>query len=134
MKKITNLVLLAITVTLLASSCNNYRSISTVTKISQLKGNPFMYQLSKTLLKNVAAYATKIGAKGSGKVNMVTPIADVFSGDQMGGLKELMTLTYNIPQKRINKEFDKLSTFRDLIMYVGKYGKGFNFYSKNSSL
>ncbi|MCC7030895.1 MAG: hypothetical protein IT257_11365 [Chitinophagaceae bacterium] len=134
MKKNISLVLTVMMVLMLNSACNTYRSISSVTKVSQLKGNPFMYQLSKAVLKNVAAYAVKIGAKGSGKVNMVTPIADVFSSEQIGGLKELMTLSYNISPKKMNGGFDKLLNFRDLIMFVGKYGKGFNFYSKNSSL
>lgn len=93
-----------------------------------------MYNISKSVLKTIAAHATAVGAKGSGKVNLITPVAEVFSVDQMGGLKELLAKTYKIPAKRMGADFDKLVTFKDVISFVAKFGKGFNFYSSNTSL
>ena len=135
MKKINVLALLAILLVFFVSSCNTYKSMNTASKVSELKGNPFMYQLSKSVIKNLNTYAGKCGAKSMGKLNLLSTLSSVFTtAEQIGGLKDLLTLTYRITPKKVNAGFDKLSTVKDLIGFIAKNGKGFNFYSTNSSL
>ena len=117
------------------TACNTYTSMSAATKVTELKGNPFMYQLSKAVIKNLGNYAVKSGSKHTGKIQLLSTISSIFStDDQIAGLKDLLTLSYKISPQKINKDFSKLVTIKDLISFVEKNGKGFNFYSRNTSL
>ncbi len=93
-----------------------------------------MYHLSKSVIKNLSSFASKSGAN-SGKINLLTSLSSVFStSEQTSGLKDMLALNYKIPQKKIDSGFGKLLTVKDLINFVAKNGRGFNFYSTNSSL
>ncbi|MBK7690449.1 MAG: hypothetical protein IPK62_10570 [Bacteroidetes bacterium] len=131
-----NLFVISIAFTLIfSSSCNTYKSMSSVTKISELRGNPFMYQLSKAVVKNLGSYAMKAGVKNIGKINLLSNLSSIFTtSDQVAGLKDLLTLSYKISPKKVNADFGKLTNVKDLIGFIAKNGRGFNFYSSNSSL
>ena len=109
--------------------------MSSATKISELRGNPFMYQLSKAVVKNLGSYALKAGVKNIGKINLLSNLSSIFTtSDQVAGLKDLLTLSYKISPKKVNADFGKLSNVKDLIEKKKKNGRGFNFYSSNSAL
>lgn len=128
------MLILLLSSALFFSACNTYKSITNASKVSELKGNPFMYHLSKSVIKNLSSFASKSGAN-SGKINLLTSLSSVFStSEQIGGLKDVLVLNYRIPQKKIDSGFGKLLTVKDLINFVAKNGRGFNFYSTNSSL
>lgn len=135
MKKINLLCCFLLVASLFFTSCNRYVSMNNATKMSQLKGNPFKYYLAKAVLKNLANYIVTAGIKDVGKLNLLTSISSIFkSNEEVAGLKKLLNVAYQIPNNKINKQFSSLSTVKDLIGFIGNNGKGFNFYSKNSSL
>lgn len=134
MKKLNVTLLLVFSLAIFNTSCNRYVSIHNATKIGELRGNPFMYQVSKSVVKNLSKYSEKAGIK-SDKINLLTSLSSIYSSsEQIGGLKDMLTLAYNIPAQTINSNFGNLSTVKDLIGFVAKNGKGFNFYKWNSAL
>ncbi len=135
MKQSKLIMMCALMLVFFATSCNTYRSMSTATKMSELRGNPFMYQLSKAVIKNLGAYAVRSGVKNIGKINLLSNLSSIFTtSDQVAGLKDLMTLSYKISPKKVNADFGKLTNVKDLIGFIAKNGRGFNFYSSNTSL
>lgn len=134
MKKNNVTLLLVLIIALFSTSCNKYVSMSSATKVGELRGNPFMYQVSKSVVKNICKFAEK-NKISTGKIGLLTSLSSIFStADQIGGVKDLVSLVYNIPAKKVNNEFAKLSTIKDLISFIAKNGKGFNFYKWNTSL
>ena len=111
-------------------SCNQYRSISTATKVSQLSGNPFMYNLSKSLLKNTARYLVEKNiTQAVGKLNLLTPLSSIITNpEHVGGYMSMLSTAYKIPAGKLAKSYNTLSTVKDLISFVGKNGESFNFY------
>lgn len=116
------------------SSCNEYKSISSATKVSQLAGNPFMYQLSKSLLKNTKNFMADNDIKmSSGKLNLLTPLASLFSqGDQINTYKQMLREEYQVPSKKLDLGFSKLRTVKDLVVFVAKNGRSFDLYKSSS--
>ncbi len=127
-KKITNL-LLVVLLLVGSTSCNEYISISQATKVGQLKGNPFLFNVSKSVISNLKNYA-KLNGLNVSNLTLLTPISSIFSTEnQLAGLKEMIMKTYHIPTMKMNKGFASIGTIKDLISFVAINGRGFNFYS-----
>jgi hypothetical protein len=47
----------------------------------------------------------------------------------LSGLKDLLVSTYKIAPKKADAQFGNLQNVRDLIGFVAKNGKNFNFYN-----
>ncbi|MBL7765958.1 MAG: hypothetical protein JNJ58_07700 [Chitinophagaceae bacterium] len=116
------------------SACNEYKSITSATKVSHLAGNPFMYQLSKSILKNTKNFMADNDIKMSGgKLNLLTPLASVFTqGDQINTYKQMLREEYQVPVKKLDLGFSKLRTMKDLIMFIAKNGRSFDLYKSSS--
>ena len=129
MRKYTYLLLVLFMVSIATTSCNQYRSISSATKVSQLGGNPFYFNLSKSILKNLGTFLTDKGLKKSvGKINLMTPISSILTNnDQVSEFKKLLTTAYQVYPKKIESSFGKIGNVRDLIMFVAYNGRNFNF-------
>lgn len=120
---------------LLTVSCNTYKSIQNVEKVSQLSGNPFVKDVAKSVMKNIGAYTKKMGITTPGKLNLITPLSSIFTtADHINGLKDLIATKYMISPKKLNTDFGKMGTIRDLVHYVARNGKGFQFYKTTGSL
>lgn len=129
------LVIAIIATSLFTISCNTYKSIQNVEKVSQLSGNPFVKDVAKSVMKNISAYTQKMGIATPGKLSLITPLSSIFtSTDQINGLKDLIATKYMINPKKINTDFSKMGTIRDLVQYVARNGKGFQFYKTTGSL
>ncbi|HMN31857.1 MAG TPA: hypothetical protein PKA54_00635 [Chitinophagaceae bacterium] len=127
-QKITTSLLIAFLM-ISVSSCNNYTSMTQATKISQLKGNPFMYNVSKSVISNLKQHAKSSGLDVS-NLTLLTPVSSIFTTDnQLGGFKEMLMKNYHIPTLKMNKGFSSIVTIKDLIRFIATNGRGFNFYS-----
>lgn len=132
MKKI-HILLLATFIISTASltSCNEYKSFSSATKVSELAGNPFYYQLSKSLLKNMSNFLIEKGLKKTvGKLNLTTPLSSILTtADQISSFKSMLGTAYKIPSKKLDSaSFDQVGTMKDLVGFVAKNATHFNFY------
>lgn len=127
-KKITLLVLIAISLASF-SACNEYKSFSQASKISQLSGNPFMYNLSKSLLTNIKGILAITGNKADIKgVNLLTPINSFLkTQEQINSVKNLLNTTYKVPVKAMEAKWGTIGTVKDLVGFVAKNGRQFRF-------
>lgn len=131
MKKIHIALLLATVFSVSTISCNQYRSMSSASKVSQLSGNPFMYQLSKSVLKNITTFMAEKGLKSTvGKLNLLSPISAIVSNPaDVSSLKNMLSTAYSIAPKKLDTQFSSLTNMKDLITFVAANGRsGFNFY------
>lgn len=136
MNKNSLTLIIAITaIFLIPVSCNTYKSIQNVEKISQLSGNPFVKDVAKSVMKNIGTYIQKMGIATPGKLSLITPLSSIFTTtEQINGLKDLVATKYMISPKKLNTDFSKMGTIRDLVQYVARNGKGFQFYKSTGSL
>ncbi len=113
-------------------SCNEYKSFSSASKVSQLGGNPFLYNLSKGMLKDLKNNLIENGLKGSIKnMNLTTPLATILkTPDQITKFKTMLNTIYMVPTKKMDAQWGNLGSVKDLVSFVAKNGKKFNFYSK----
>jgi hypothetical protein len=109
-------------------SCNEYKSINSATKISQLSGNTFMYNLSKSLLSEIKTIASLAGKKADvKKINLITPIAQVLkTQEQISTFKNVLNTVYKVPVKKLDAGWGNLGTIKDLVMFVAKNGRSFS--------
>ena len=109
-------------------SCNEYKSINSATKISQLSGNTFMYNLSKSMLSEIKTIASLAGNKADvKKINLITPIAQVLkTQEQISTFKNVLNTVYQVPVKKLDAGWGKLGTIKDLVMFVAKNGRSFS--------
>lgn len=113
------------------SSCKEYTSLTNATKVSQLNGNPFIYNLSKSILRNTGKFLIEKGMKGIGtKLNLTTPLSAIISDpSHIGDFTNMLSSTYKIPSGALAKKYSSLSSVKDLIYFVANHGQKFNFYS-----
>ena len=109
-------------------SCNEYKSINSATKISQLSGNTFMYNLSKSMLSEIKTTASLAGNKADvKKINLITPIAQVLkTQEQISTFKNVLNTVYKVPVKKLDAGWGNLGTIKDLVMFVAKNGRSFS--------
>lgn len=109
-------------------SCNEYKSINSATKISQLSGNTFMYNLSKSLLSEIKTIVSLAGNKADvKKINLITPIAQVLkTQEQISTFKNVLNTVYKVPVKKLDAGWGNLGTIKDLVMFVAKNGRSFS--------
>ena len=109
-------------------SCNEYKSINSANKISQLSGNTFMYNLSKSLLSEIKTIASLAGKKADvKKINLITPIAQVLkTQEQISTFKNVLNTVYKVPVKKLDAGWGNLGTIKDLVMFVAKNGRNFS--------
>ena len=131
MKKIILLSCLSFLYAASLTSCKEYTSLTNASKITQLKGNPFIYNVSKSLLKNTTNYMASKGLKSAiTKINLLTPLSSIItSPDQIEGYANMLSNFYSIPSGKLIKRYSTLSSVKDLIYFVANNGQKFNFYS-----
>lgn len=113
--------------TLFISSCNEYKSFNSVTKVSQLAGNPFMYQLSKSLLGEFKTLLSMTGNKADAKkINLTTPLSQILrTQEQISTFKNVLNSVYKVPVKKLDSGWGSLGTVKDLVSFVAKNGHNF---------
>jgi hypothetical protein len=113
------------------NSCDSYHSLSNAKNISQLSGNPFLQNVSKSLVRNIGSMLAQNGIKNIGKLGLNTNLSSLLSSAQaISGFKNLLSSTYGISNSIVDKNYSKLSTLRDVVGLVSTTGtKGLNFYN-----
>lgn len=124
----TVLMLCLLSVSLLMTGCNEYKSFSSASKVSQLSGNPFMYRLSKGILATIKDVAARSGNKSATKgLNLTTTLATVLTTpEQVSALKNQLLNDYKVPMKKMDALWGNVGTVKDLVAMVAKHGRNFN--------
>jgi hypothetical protein len=119
---------LALGIMMATTSCNQYRSLGSVTKLSQLSGNPFYFNLTKSLLKNTGNFLSTSGIKPDSKLGLLTPLTSVLkTGDQMSGFKNMLASTYQVYPQKLEKGFGSIGNMKDVVSFVASNGRNFKF-------
>ena len=131
MKTTPFFILLLICCAITFNGCREYVSLTNATKVSQLTGNPFIYNLSKSMMKNTAKFMIEKGIKSAvSKVNLLTPLSAVITNpSHIGDYTSMLSSVYKIPGSKLSKAYSSLSSVKDLIYFVANNGQKFNFYS-----
>jgi hypothetical protein len=84
------------------------------------------------MLKDLKTNLIENGLKGSVKnMNLTTPLATILkTPDQITKFKTILNTIYMVPTKKMDAQWGNLGTVKDLVSFVAKNGKKFNFYSK----
>lgn len=130
MKKLNLLLLSSVFTLLLCSSCNSYTSLTQANKIGQLRGNPFMFQVSKSVISSLKSYAKTNGISVN-EVTLLSPLSTIFTNpEQLGAFKRDIFKNYKVVSNyKTMNEYREVKTVKELINFISKNGRGFNFYS-----
>jgi hypothetical protein len=120
-----------VTFTSIASftSCNTYHSLNNASTISQLGANPFMQQVAKSVMRNMATSLIQSGINNfGGNLNLGASLSSLLSTEQaVSGFKNMISTKYNIPSTSVENNFSSLGTVKDVVGFVAKNGSGFAF-------
>ncbi len=125
--KSTLIVLLSVYSLSILTGCNEYKSFSSATKLSQLSGNPFMFSLSKAMLSEIKTIVSLAGNKADArKINLTTPLTQVLkTQEQINTFKNLLNTAYKVPVKKMDASWGSIGTVKDLVGFVAKNGRNF---------
>lgn len=109
------------------TACNEYRSMTTASKVSDLGGNPFYRTLSKSVLKNIDGFIkTQDQKKSIGIINFQTSMKTFLTTtSQWNTFRDKMGEFYHIADRPLSQQFGSLTTVKDLILFTARYGTKF---------
>jgi hypothetical protein len=122
MKKITiQLSLLALVLTA-ATSCNNYRSLSSATSVSQLAGNPFMQSIAKTLLRDVGNMLVQQGiSKAMPKLGLNTQLSSLLTNaTAINAFKGLLSNNYKVNSNVVEQNFGQMKNLGNVVGFLAQ--------------
>jgi hypothetical protein len=130
MKKIVSIVAVLALFSGSFSSCDTYHSLSSAENISQLASNPFIQNVAKSVVKNTSSMLLQNGVKAVSKIGLNTNLSTLLSTAQaVSGFKKMLGDSYGLSNSIIDRNFNKLSSVRDVVGLVSTMGtKGLNFY------
>lgn len=136
MKKISLLLCALAIVSFTFSSCNNYRSIGSAKNVRQLSANPFMKKVARSVIQNISQ---KVIAQGltsfKGKPLLKSSLSSLLNTSQsVTTFKSMLSNSYGISQGKVNDSYSNLKSVRDVVAFVAKNGKRFNFNSYSNKL
>lgn len=118
------------------SSCNTYHGLSSATKISHLRANPFLQKVSRSVLTNISQDVIAKGITSfKGEPKLLSPLAALFNTpESVVTFKKMLRNTYGLSQTAIEDNYAKWTTVRDVIGYVAWNAKYFDFNSYSNKL
>ncbi len=136
MKKISLLLFAMALVAFSFSSCNTYRSVNSAKNLRQLSANPFMKKVARSVIQNIS---NKIIGQGltsfKGKPLLRSTLSSLLNTSQSASkFKTMLSSAYGIPQGKVNANYSNWGTVRDVIGFVAKNGKRYNFNSYSNKL
>ncbi len=122
--------------TLLFTSCNTYHSMNSATKLSHLSANPFMRKIATSVIKNISTSLIEKGLTSfKGKPQLMMPLSSlVTSSSSASALQSMLGTTYGIDNQKIESNYSKWSTIKDVIAFVGTNAKKVDFNSYSNKL
>jgi hypothetical protein len=131
MKKLLLVMFLGTAAMTTFNSCGSYHSLSNATSLGQLSANPFMQNVARSVLKNIATSLVTSGIKNPGKLGLGTNLSSLLSTAQaVSNFKNMLSSTYGLSNQLIDKNYSKMGTVRDVIGMVASQGtKGLNFFN-----
>jgi hypothetical protein len=136
MKKFSLLFMVLCTVTFTISSCGNYQSIRSAKNVRQLSGNPFMQKVARSVIQNISDEIISKGLTSfKGKPLLQSSLGSMLNtGESVATFKNMISQQYRIQSTVVNNNYSKWKTVRDVIGFVAKNGKRFNFNSYSNKL
>lgn len=137
MKFPTTLLLATIVVLSLSfSSCNSYHSIRDAKSVAQLSANPFMQKVARSVMQGMTQNIISKGMTSfKGKPLLRSSLSSLLNTSQsVSSFKNMLTTTYGIGKGSVDANYDKMKTVRDVVGFVAKNGKRFNFNSYSNKL
>ncbi len=136
MKTIASLLCAFTLVVFSLSSCNNYKSIHSAKNVRQLSANPFMKKVARSVIQNISQ---KIIAQGmtsfKGKPLLRSSLnAMLNTSKSVSTFKSMVSNAYGISKNKVNANYKNWNTVRDVISFVAKNGKRYNFNSYSNKL
>ena len=118
------------------SSCNTYRSIRTAKNVHQLSANPFMQKVARSVIQNISQNIISKGLTSfKGKPLLRSTLSSMLNTSQsVSAFKNMLTNSYGISQGRVDADYNKMKTVRDVIGFVAQNGQRFNFNSYSNKL
>ncbi len=132
-----SLLLVAIALfTLAFSSCNTYHSINSAKNVAQLSANPFVKKVARSVISNISKNVIGKGLTSfKGKPLLRSSLSSLLNTSQsVSTFKNMLTNTYGIPQTKVESNYKNMGTVRDVIGFVAKNGKQFDFNSYSNKL
>lgn len=133
----TTYILCALTfLTFSFTSCNRYHSVSHARNVRQLSANPFLSKVARSVIRNIS---DNIIAKGltsfKGKPLLRSSLGSLLNTTQsVSAFKNSISTTYGISQGKVNNSYGQWNTVRDVINFVAKNGKKYDFNSYSNRL
>ncbi|MBP6456922.1 MAG: hypothetical protein KA275_09370 [Chitinophagaceae bacterium] len=120
----------------LFTSCNTYYSINSATKLSHLSANPFMKKIATSVFKNITTSLIDKGLTSfKGKPQLMMPLSALAtSASSANALKAMLGSTYGIDAQKIESNYSKWSTIKDVISFVGSNARKVDFNSYSNKL
>lgn len=118
------------------SSCNTYHSINSATKLSHLSANPFMQKVARSVMTNIYQDVIAKGVTSfKGKPRLLSTVGSLFNTPQsVTAFKGMLSNNYGISKMAVENNYSKMKTVKDVIGFVGKNAKRFDFNSYSNKL
>lgn len=136
MKNYTLLLCALAIVSFTFSSCNTYHSIHNAKNVSQLSANPFVKKVARSVMRNIS---TNVISKGltsfKGKPLLRSSLSTLLNTSQsVSAFKGMLSNKYGISESKVDANYKNMSNVRDVINFVARNGKQFDFNSYSNKL
>ena len=110
------------------TSCSHYKSIENAERMVDLARNTFMKRLSKSIMGDIRQIAQQEKTNLTSSIKLTSVLSSVVPSTSMGIFINTLSTKYNIPLSKIEEGKNQWRAIRDVIGFVAKNGKGFEFY------
>ena len=118
------------------SSCNTYHSLNNAKNVRQLGANPFLKKVARSLITNISQDVIGKGLTSfKGKPLLHSSLGSLFNtSSSVSTFKNMVSNTYGISKGKVDANYKSWGTVRDVIGFVAKNGKRFDFNSYSNKL
>ena len=118
------------------SSCNSYHGIGTATKLSQLSANPFLQKMGNSVITNIRQEVIGKGLTSfKGKPKLLSPLNALFNTpESVSTFKGMLSNKYGLSANTVESNYGKWNTVKDVIGFVARNGKKYDFTSYSNKL
>jgi len=118
------------------TSCNRYHSLENAKSVRQLSANPFLKKVARSVIKNISEDVISKGTTSfKGKPLMRSSLSTLLNTTQsVSDFKSMVSNTYGISKSTVESKYSSWNSVRDVIGFVAKNGKRYDFNSYSNKL
>jgi hypothetical protein len=118
------------------TSCNRYHSINNAKSVRQLGANPFLKKVARSVITNISQDVISKGMTSfKGKPLLRSSLSSLLNTSQsVSTFKNMISNTYGIPKSTVESKYSGWNSVRDVIGFVAKNGKRYDFNSYSNKL